>query len=119
MKSSFICCLVFIITAASSCSRHILKSEERVGKEKDFDTISYNYLYGEALHQKIMGNAGEALKYFEQCIRINPQGDAPYYQIAQISVQRGDLQNGKKFAVKASNLDDRNIWYLTLTGDIF
>ena len=54
-----------------------------------------------ALKQKLLGNIGDALKYLEQCIKINPESDAAYYQMAQIVIANGDIKNGKKFAIKA------------------
>lgn len=112
--------IVWVVSISGwGCSNKIIKTGERKNAGNDFDSVSYSFVYGEALHQKLMGNAGEALKYFEQCIRINPGGDAPYYQIAQISIQRGDFTNGKTYGLKACNLDEKNIWYLTLVGDIY
>ena len=48
-----------------------------------------------------MGNEGDALRYFEHCIKINPLSDAAYYQMAQIVAAEGDLNNGKKYVAKA------------------
>ena len=47
------------------------------------------------------------LKYLEQCIKINPESDAAYYQMAQIVVNNGDIKNAKKYALKAISIDDK------------
>ena len=84
-----------------------------------YDSATFSYFYGEALKQKLLGNAGDAIKYLEQCVKINPESDAAYYQLAQITLQRGDMENGKEFAIKAVKMDEKNLWYLTMLGDIY
>jgi tetratricopeptide (TPR) repeat protein len=73
----------------------------------------------EAIKQKLMGNGGDALKYFEQCVGINPESDASYYQMAQIVIINGDLKNGKSYALKAHSIDSTNIWYLMILAGIY
>jgi len=89
-------------------------------KEKDdYDIAAYNYVYVEALKQKLMGNSGDALKYFEQCLKMNPRSDAAYYQMAQVVISNGDMKNGKLFTGKALEIDPDNIWYLTMLGGLY
>jgi tetratricopeptide (TPR) repeat protein len=66
-----------------------------------------------------MGNSGDALKYFEQCVAINPKSDASYYQMAQIVIAANDLKNGKLYAEKALSVDEGNIWYLMMLAGIY
>jgi len=86
---------------------------------KNFDTASFNYVYVEAIKQKLMGNGGDALKYLEQCVNINPESDASYYQMAQIVIANGDIKNGKHFAARALSIDQRNIWYLMMMAGMY
>ena len=71
------------------------------------------------LNKKLWGNGGDALKYLEQCIKINPQSDAAYYQMAQIVIAKGDIKNGKRFITKALSIDHENIWYLTMLAGLY
>jgi tetratricopeptide (TPR) repeat protein len=66
-----------------------------------------------------MGNGGDALKYLEECVKINPQSDAAYYQMAQILLANGDGINGKKYAFRALSIDNENIWYLTMIAGVY
>ena len=66
-----------------------------------------------------MGNSGDALNALEQCIKINPQNDAVYYQMAQIVIANGDLKHGKQYAAKALSIDQENIWYLTMLAGLY
>lgn len=85
---------------------------------KKFDAATFDYLYVEALKQRLLGNGGDALRYLEQCVKLNPASDAAYFQMGQIVLASGDLVNGKKYAGKALHLDGRNIWYIMMLSGI-
>jgi predicted Zn-dependent protease len=87
--------------------------------EAGFDAAAFNEIYVEALKQKLLGNGGDALKYLEQCIKINPESDASYYQMAQIVIANGDIKNGKKYINKALLINQENIWYLTMLAGLY
>lgn len=114
----FVILVVFSLTI-SSCSKHTIPSVTSSGSGEGYDAAAFNYVYVEALKQKLMGNGGDALKYLEQCITINPESDASYYQMAQIVIANGDIKNGKKYALKALKIDNENIWYLTMLAGLY
>ena len=90
------------------------------GKQgKNFDEAAFSYVYVEAIKQKLMGNMGDALKYFEQCLSMNPQSGACYYQMAQIVLNNGDGGNGEKYLLKATSIEPENIWYNLLLASIY
>jgi tetratricopeptide (TPR) repeat protein len=111
--------LIFAVAAIGGCSGKLHPARTQKAESTAYDSATFSYFYGEALKQKILGNAGDALKYLEQCIKINQLSDASYYQIAQISIQHGDYENGKVFARRAFEIDNRNLWYITMLGDIY
>lgn len=111
--------LVSISLIFTFCGKEIVPASLKVNSGNEYDISSFNYVYVEAIKLKLMGNGGDALKYLEQCLRINPASDASYYQMAQIVISNGDLQNGKKYAVKALSLDEENIWYLMMLAGIY
>jgi tetratricopeptide (TPR) repeat protein len=86
---------------------------------RNYDAAAFNYVYVEAIKQKLMGNGGDALKYLEQCIKINPESDAAYYQMAQIVLANGDIKNGKQYAERALSIDQENIWYLMMIAGMY
>jgi tetratricopeptide (TPR) repeat protein len=71
------------------------------------------------LNKNCLGNGGDALKYLEQCIKINPESDASYYQMAQIVIGSGDIKNGKKYLIKALSKNEENMWYLTMLAGLY
>lgn len=103
----------------ASCARQALPSLEINKNKRQVDSATFDYVYGEALRQKTIGNYSEALKYLEECMELNPVNDAPYYQVALISSNLGDIKRGKKYSIKASELDPENLWYLNLTASLY
>lgn len=110
--------LFLFILSITSCNRNIVPAE--VTKvDGTYDVAAFNYVYVEAIKQKLMGNGGDALKYLEQCIKINPKSDAAYYQMAQIIIANGDIKNGKHYVTEAIKIDENNIWYLTMLAGLY
>ena len=83
------------------------------------DSAAFSYIYVEGIRQKLLGNLGEALQYFEQCLVLNPESDATYYQMAQIVLGNGDLATGKKYVRMASEIQPENLWYSMLLSSIY
>jgi tetratricopeptide (TPR) repeat protein len=119
MKKYNLLVIVLIIISITACGRKIVPASV-VGKDgKVYDVAAFNYVYVEAIKQKLMGNSGDALKYLEQCVKINPESDAAYYQMAQIVSANGDINIGKRYAAKALSIDENNIWYLMMLAGMY
>ncbi len=113
--------VVYLITAIvllTGCSQKIIPGLRKDSGEK-FDAATFNYVYGEALRQKLLGNNGEALKFFEQSIIINPESDASYFQVGQILFNSNDNENAGRYLKKALSMQPGNIWYHLLMANIF
>jgi len=115
----YIVFLALFLLSLNSCGKKMVPALA-VGKPgKNYDAAAFNYVYVEAIRQKLMGNGGDALKYLEQCIKINPESDAAYYQMAQIVISNGDIKNGKHYVAKALSIDVENIWYLMMLARMY
>lgn len=119
MKKIFISFIIVVVIVIDSCSNKMTPAGSGDTRNTGFDSAAYDRVYVEAIKQKMMGNAGDALKYFEQCLKINPKSDASYYQMAQIIANTGDLNNAKKYALKAADLDKANFWYIMLVSQLY
>jgi len=86
---------------------------------KDYDSVKFDYFFVEAVKLKVLGNIGEALKFFEQCLKINPESGAAYYQMAQIVMSSGDIISGKKYLKQAIRNEPANIWYLLMLAGTY
>jgi Tfp pilus assembly protein PilF len=106
-----------IFSVSCSVSKIPAKSTEKV--KPTFDVADFDRFYVEGLRQKLMGNSGEALRYFEQCLKLNPESDAVYYQMAQIVASTGDASTAIRFAVKANRYDNDNLWYLMMLSQLY
>ncbi len=118
-KIAYIILLLLAFNFIFSCSRKIVPPEVSSGRNIIFDSAGFDYIFIEAVKQKLLGNPGEAIKYFEQCLKINPKSDATYFQIAQILLAGRDLNNAKKYLLKACNLNNNNIWYLIMMAGTY
>ncbi len=108
--------MLTVAVAMMSCSKKLIPGL-KAGKE--YDQSAFDYLFVDAVRQKLMGNFGEALKFFEQCLVLNPESDASYYHMAQIVLSTGDFNNGKKYALKACEMQPSNLWYNMLMAGIY
>ena len=111
--------LAFCVLSVVSCTKSVTPSIVKLNVKNNYDEAAFNYVYVEALKQKLLGDGGEALKYLEQCLKINPESDAVYYEMARIVIENGDILNGKKYAIKALNIDHKNIWYLKMIAGLY
>ena len=111
--------LILAFLTVQSCNKKTAPAAVIVTEPKAYDTSLYNITYAEAIKQKMLGNLGDATRYFEQAIKINPQSDASYFGISQIAMTRGDFINAKKYANKALDVDSKNIWYLNNAANLY
>ena len=117
--SIFFVTVGLLIVLSLGCSRRISPSFIDKKQSLKYDSAAFDYAFTEALRQKFLGNAGDALRYFEQCAKMNPRSDAVYYEMAQIALMLSDYKSAKKFGLKAISLNEKNIWYLTLVANIY
>lgn len=108
-----------VLISFASCGRKLAPATDLDKNNKIFDSAAFNYVYVEAIKQKLLGNNGDALKYLEQCIKINPKSDASYYEMAQIVSAGGDGINAKHYLLKALSIDEQNFWYLMMLSGIY
>lgn len=119
-KISFLVGLQLLILAILfSCNKGISPSRGTAGKTKSYDTATFERYFIEAVKLKLLGNNGDALRLLEQCLKINPLSDAACFQTAQILIALGEVNNGKKYALKATKLEPKNFWYLMMLAGTY
>lgn len=119
LRSAGLLISLLILLLPAGCSKRVALSSSGLKLSSEYDSAAFDYVFTEAIKQKFLGNAGDALKYLEQCLKINPKSDAAYYEMAQIALMISDPVNGKKFALKAASLNEKNFWYLNLVSNIY
>jgi len=116
-KGHYIFAIICMVIISGSCEKRITPSLTR--RIKEYDSVAFDRLYVEGIKLKLTGNSGEALKFFEQCIKLNTESDATYYQMAQILIATGDIESGKKNLKKAYEIDDKNLWYIMMLASTY
>jgi len=72
------------------------------------------FAYGEGLRLKTTFNLNEAISYFDECIRLDPEMAAAYFELSNIYHQLNDLDKALANAKKAAETDPSNFWYQML-----
>ena len=103
----------------SGCSKKLMEGFNPDRALVQYDTTKFDWYFTEGTKQKLLGNTGQALKYMEECISINPESDATYYQLAQIMLNNGNIASGKKYIRKAAELDPENLWYQVTLASLY
>lgn len=105
--------LLVVLAGFSACSKKTVPQTAQIKKKelsgKDFQ--NYNYLFSEALKEKIFGNIQKAVSYYTQCLKINPQSDASMYELSNLYSMAGQYKLGIKYGRMAVKTDPDNIWY--------
>ncbi len=116
--------LIFSILFFWSCTstKKITKSSKATIQHEEKDILSekqrmaLNAYFVDANKEKILGNTEKAIYLFEECLKIDKNNDASYYELSKLY---SDIQNPKLFnydkallyAEKSSSLKGDNIWY--------
>lgn len=102
-----------------SCNKNIIPAFEVDKGDNTYDSTTYDYLYVEGLRYKLLGNYGDAVSIFQECLKINPQSDGVYFNLAQLYISGGDYDSAISMLKKAVNIDKKNIWYATALGSLY
>lgn len=102
-----------ILMIFTGCTHRVMKSSE-----KKPDT-RYDYFLAEALRQKYEGNIGNAIKIFEKCIEEDNSRSVPFYELAQIYSETGQVAKSLQYASRAARLEPGNYWYQLACGSLF
>ncbi|MEN8115669.1 MAG: tetratricopeptide repeat protein [Bacteroidota bacterium] len=82
-------------------------------KQKEFE-----YLFVEALKQKMFGNAQKAIQLLSSCLEIDPNSSAAMFELANIHAANNDFTSASLLLEKAISLNPDNKWYKLLLARI-
>ncbi|QGY44224.1 tetratricopeptide repeat protein [Maribellus comscasis] len=83
-------------------------------KQKEFE-----YLFVEALKQKMFGNAQKAIQLLSSCLDIDPNSSSAMYELANIHAANNDFTSASLLLEKAISIDSGNKWYKLLLAQIY
>ncbi len=110
--------LLIILSAllVSSCGgpKQVVRDENvTAGK----DTLSsekqkeFEYLFVEALKQKVVGNQQRAVSLLSSCLEIDPNSSAAMFELANLHLANNDLTSASLLLEKAVKVNPSNKWY--------
>ena len=79
----------------------------------------FEFLFVEALKQKMFGNNQEAIRYLSSCLEIDPNSSAAMYELAKVHASNNDYTSSALLLEKAISLNSDNKWYKILLAQIY
>jgi tetratricopeptide (TPR) repeat protein len=121
---SFIVLLIGVVSCAGTkkvteqdvAKAAINKPESELSEQKQKE---FEYLFIEALKQKMFGNAQKAIQLLSSCLDIDPNSSAAMYELANIHAANNDFTSASLLLEKAISLNPDNIWYKQLLAQIY
>jgi len=83
-------------------------------KEKEFE-----FLFVEAIKEKVLGNSQKAIQNLSGCLEINPNSSAAMYELASIHAANNDLTSASLLLERAISINPENKWYKILLAQIY
>lgn len=83
-------------------------------KQKEFE-----YLFVEALKQKMFGNPQKAIQLLSSCLEIDPNSSAAMFELANIHAVNNDFTSASLLLEKAISLNAENKWYKLLLAQVY
>ena len=80
--------------------------------------LKYNYIFFEGLKHKSLYNYDKAKEYYLDCVDLNKQESAAYYELALIFLYENSLDQSLFYIKKAVNINPKNESYLLIKAEV-
>jgi len=100
------------VVEAAVDQQQVLVNNEK--KQMEFD-----FLFSEALKQRMLGNAQNAVQLLSGCLEIDPNSSAAMFELADIHATNNDFTSASLLLEKAIQINPENIWYKQLLAQIY
>lgn len=100
--------------AVNKIETTLVEPELEEQKQKEFE-----YLFVEALKQKMFGNAQKAIQLLSSCLEIDPNSSAAMFELANIHAANNDFTSSSLLLEKAISINSENKWYKLLLAQIY
>ena len=97
----------------------IVESENDTTEIDQQKQQEFEYLFVEALKQKMFGNTQKATQLLSSCLNINPNSSTAMYELASIHAANKDFTSASLLLEKAISIDGQNKWYKLLLAQIY
>jgi tetratricopeptide (TPR) repeat protein len=104
------------ITEQQVVNAAVVNENKEAAEKKQME---FDYLFSEALKQKMFGNGQNAIQILSSCLEIDPNSSAAMYELASIHAANNDFTSATLLLEKAISLNTKNIWYKQLLAQIY
>ena len=120
--------VIVLFIAVVSCSGTKKVTEQEVANaaiNKPVDELveqkqmEFEYLFLEALKQKMFGNMQKAIQLLSSCLEIDPNSSAAMFELANIHAANNDFTSASLLLEKAISINSENKWYKQLLAQIY
>jgi len=120
MKTLQFTYLFFFLLGMTACktSKNISTTNIQNHEYPSTNQVKGERLYFNGLKEKQKENYSAALKNFEQAVKLHPQIDAAYYEMAIIYYSQNNYEEALLKMEKALKIDNSNHWYKELFAEL-
>ena len=108
--------IYFSFSASAVTAKEIKTKSDTLTSQQKFD---FKYAFIDANRQLMLGNYSVAQGLFLQCLKIDKNSSASYYQLAYIDYSLKDYDNALIYAKKSVEITPKNLWYNFLLSSIY
>ncbi len=83
------------------------------------ERMEFTKLFFDGNKAKILGDYGQAKKYFNEALRIDPHSGAVKFEIAKLLAERGRYGEALSLAKEARESDGDNVWYAHFLAQLY
>lgn len=95
------------------------KKKENGSQEPDEKTkLEFDYSFMEGVKSKITGNYQEAIGWFDNCLKLNPDSPVVKFEIAGLLVINEDYDGALQLVREAVFGNPENMWYKVLLANV-
>jgi tetratricopeptide (TPR) repeat protein len=116
INATYLLLIVLIVLQACSAGK---KSTSNVSGANDGNKIKAERIFFSGIKEKIKENYSEALRQFEQSVKIYPKNDAAFYEISLIKYSQNDYASALSNIESALKIDATNKWYRELSAELY
>jgi len=99
------------------------KTQQKVSKNSNKNKASIaksnTDIFVNANKEKILGNLNKAEEMFFQCIEIDPNDAASYFELSKIYSSKNNFDDALTFAEKALVISPENVWYQLYLASLY
>jgi tetratricopeptide (TPR) repeat protein len=123
MRIRLIILLFFVLSTLTGLSQgKVSKSEAKKMAQDSLQNrkeLENTALFIEAKKQEILGNYDVAVQIFNQLLIEEPENDAVYFELANISTLQNRIPDALVYAEKANTLNSDNKWYQIQLANLY